>query len=40
MKYFDSRYLINRTAGGINGEFDERVRNVMLLGSRKTSELE
>lgn len=34
VKKFDSRYLLNRVAGGINDEYDTALRNLKLVGSR------
>lgn len=34
VKGFDSKYLLNRVAGGINGEEQKQIRNLILIGSR------
>ncbi len=40
VKTFDNKYLLNRVGGGINAEDDEKLRNLELILSRKTRELE
>lgn len=35
VRRFDQKYLLNRVAGGINGEFDDSYRKVMLAGSAR-----
>ena len=39
VKEFDSKYSLNRVAGGINGEHNEELRNLKLMASIKRRNL-
>ncbi len=36
---FDSQYMLNRTAGGINGEYDKEIRSLKVLANAKERKL-